>query len=195
MKKVIHMSSFSPYGVTKEAVTEATLFNANNPYGASKVCCEEIAKCYAMKYGIKTVIFRAPLLCGEGQQELNALREFAYSVKKGEPIVLLGEGKHVREFVHPSDVARAFSLSIPYIDLMKNPYEIFVLGNKPISMKDLAHLVVKTSGKEVPVIHKEANLFVFNQWTDRSKVEQILGWKPEITVEEIVKRVIADIKV
>jgi UDP-glucose 4-epimerase len=194
VKKVIHMSSFSPYGITHWSINETNPLNPNNPYGSSKLCAEEIAKCYASRYGIKTVIFRAPLICGEGQRELNALREFVVSVKKGEPIVLLGEGTHLREFVHPSDVANAFVSAALYLDHMDKPYDIFVLGNTPVSMKDLANLVVKSSEKKVPIVHNESTAQVFDQYTDTSKVRRVLGWQPKISVEEIVKRVLADIK-
>lgn len=193
IEKVIHMSSFSSYGVTDQALTEETPLNPNNPYGFSKACAEDVAKCYALNYGIKTVIFRAPLLCGEGQRELNALREFVMAVRRGEPIVVLGEGRHVREWIHPFDVADAFALAIPYLKGMNAPYEILVLGNAPISMKDLADLVIKTTGKKTRVEHAESTKQLFDQFTDASKAKRLLGWQPKIPIQEIVKRVAKDI--
>jgi len=191
--KVIYMSSFSPYGATGRALTEDTPLNPSNPYGASKACAETIAKCYALNYGIKTIVFRAPLLCGEGQRELNALREFAMSVRRGEPIAILGEGKHVREWVHPSDAADAFARAIPYFERMETNFETFVLGNSPVSMKDLANLVIKATGKNVRVERRESTMQVFDQFTDTSKVRRALGWQPRISVEQIVQRVVADV--
>jgi nucleoside-diphosphate-sugar epimerase len=190
--KVIHMSSFSVYGVTKEVITEETPLNPNNPYGFSKACGELIAKCYAMNYGIKAIIFRVPLMCGEGQRELNALREFVLSVKEGKPIVIFGEGKHVREWLHPIDVTDAFIKAVKYFDRMTNPYEVFILGNKPISMKDLAQLVIENMGKGY-VEHHPSTRQVFDQYTDASKAKRLLGWEAKISVEEIVKRVVMDI--
>jgi nucleoside-diphosphate-sugar epimerase len=138
--RVIHMSSFSPYGVTKETITEETPFNPTNPYGFSKACSELTARCYATGYGIKTLILRSPLICGEGQKERNALREFVSSAVQGTPITILGEGKHLREWLHPEDVADAIARGIHYLDAMNDSFEVFVLGNRPISMNDLAQL-------------------------------------------------------
>ena len=193
IKKVLCMSSFSTYGIAKCPITEATPFNSNNPYGASKVCVEEIAKIYAQCYGIKTVIFRAPLICGESQKEMNALREFVSCALQGKPIVILGEGSHVREFVHPQDVARAYSLAIPYLNTMKSTFEVFVLGSKPISMKDLAGYIIAQVGNGT-IEYKQFTNNVFDQFTDYSKARRLLYWAPTKDIKDIVRRVIEDIK-
>ncbi len=192
IKKIIYMSSFSSYGITFDAITEETPLNPNNPYGFSKVCGELIARNYATNYDIKTIIFRAPLLCGEGQKEINALREFVIACTKNEPIVIWGKGSHLREWVHPEDAANAFFKATEFIKKMKNPYEIFILGNKPISMKSLAEKTVKIVGKgSIQFLNQEK--IVFDQYTNTKKIKTILDWEPKITVEAIIRRVIADL--
>lgn len=192
IRKVIYMSSFSPYGLTKEPITENTPVSPSNPYGLSKLCGELVVKCYASNYGIKSIIFRAPLLCGKGQKELNALREFALTAIRGQPLVLFNEGRHVREWLHPSDIANAFLKGIDYFERMSEPYETFVLGNKPISMKSLAELVINEVGSGT-IRGGSCENGVFDQFTDASKALTVLGWKATITVEEIVREVVADI--
>jgi UDP-glucose 4-epimerase len=190
VQRLIHMSSFSLHGITKGPIDETTPFNATNPYGFSKECGELAVKCYARNYGIKVLIFRAPLLAGEKQVEENALQEFVRSVKRGQPIVIHGDGSHVREWLHPIDVAEALLKGIPYFDSMTSSYEVFVLGNRPIPMKELARIVTsKVGGK----IQYEEDDSVFDQYTDTNKVETTLRWKPKIQLQEIVERVIADI--
>jgi nucleoside-diphosphate-sugar epimerase len=190
IRRVIHMSSFSPYGGAEGPINEATPFNPTNPYGSSKYCGELVAKCYASNYGIKTLILRAPLLAGENQKEENALREFVLSVKRGQPIVIYGDGSHVREWLHPIDVAEAFLKGIAYFNSMTTPYEVFVLGNKPISMNDLAKLI--TSKVDGSIRHQEGAR-VFDQYTDSTKVQTILKWQPKVQIQEIIDRVVAEI--
>ncbi|MGP8125191.1 MAG: NAD-dependent epimerase/dehydratase family protein [Nitrososphaerales archaeon] len=193
IRHVLCMSSFSPYGTTKGPINEETPLRPSNPYGTSKACVEDIAKCYSTAYGIKTVIFRPPLISGEGQKEMNALREFATSVLQGAPIIILGEGKHVREFVHPQDIAIAFSAGIRYVFGMESPFEVFVLGNEPISMKKLAELVIMSVGKGSVKFEPSTNQ-AFDQFTDHAKATRVLGWVPAIGVDEIVSRVVRDVK-
>ena len=192
ISKVICMSSFSPYGYASSPINEQTPLIPSNPYGGSKLCVEEIAKIYSNNYGIKSTIFRSPLICGEGQSEMNALREFVSCALNDSPIVIFGDGKHVREFVHPIDVASAFSSGISFMSRMKSQYEIFVLGNKPIRMIDLAELIVKRVGKgEIQI--KPATSQAFDQYSDFSKAIDLLRWYPKISLDEIVERVISDI--
>ena len=193
IEHILCMSSFAPFGIAKCPITETSPFQPNNPYGTSKVCIEEVAKCYSAAYGIKTVIFRVPLICGEGQKEMNVLREFVTSSLQNAPIVILGEGKHVREFIHPHDITKAYSAGISYILKMNKPYDVFVLGNKPVAMKELAELVIRKVGKG-SIEFRSANNKVFDQFTDYSKVTRILRWMPTLDINEIVDRVIDDVK-
>jgi nucleoside-diphosphate-sugar epimerase len=192
IQRVIYMSSFSTYGVTEGAIDEKTNFNPTNPYGFSKACGELVAKCYASNYGIKTLIFRAPLLAGETQEEESALREFVLCAIKGRPIVIYGNGSHVREWLHPFDVAEAFLKGMTYFDSMAIPYDIFVLGGKPISMIELARLVIDKIGGRVQ--HEQNPGIVFDQYSDTRKARTLLGWQPSFQVHDIVDRVIADIR-
>lgn len=121
------------------------------------------------------------------------LREFVTSALREVPIVILGEGSHLGEFVHPQDVARAISAGITYLSEMEKPYDIFVLGNKPISMKELAGLVIRKAGKGSTDFRPATNQ-VFDQFTDHSKVIMTLGWTPTIGIEELVCRIIDDVK-
>jgi dTDP-glucose 4,6-dehydratase len=182
------MSSCSVYGQTTESITELTPVNPKNPYGFSKACAELVAKCYANNYGIRTLIFRPSHICGEGQREMNALREFVTCAKNGMPLLLFGEGEHVREWLHPIDVADAITRGISYFDQMTNPYEVFVLGSKPVSMKDLAHLVVSKTNRG-KVVHVQRGSQTFDQYTNSEKMARVLGWTATIPVEEIVSRV------
>jgi nucleoside-diphosphate-sugar epimerase len=190
---ILCMSSFSPYGVARCPINEETPLRPNNPYGVSKMCVEEIAQCYSVLYGVKTVMFRVPLICGEGQKEMNALREFVTSALRDDPIVILGEGKHVREFVHPQDVAKAYSAGIKYVYEMEKPYEVFVLGSEPISMKELAELIIRNIGKG-SIEYRPSTSQVFDQFTDHTKAMRVLGWASTVSIDEVVNRVVQDVR-
>lgn len=191
--KAIYLSSFSLYGITQGAITEETPSNPRNPYGYSKKCAEEVVKCYATEYGVKSIIFRAPLVCGEGQREMNALREFVKAVLNGHEIVIFGNGSHVREWVHPIDLASAFIKGIEYFSIMESPYEIFVLGSKPISMSDLLSQIIKFAGKNGVSITFKPEEKVWDQFTDWKKAKETLGWEPQISVSEIIRRVVGEL--
>jgi nucleoside-diphosphate-sugar epimerase len=189
INKVIYMSSLSPFGPAIR-INETTPFDPRNPYGGSKAAAEYIARTYAICYGIKTLIFRAPLIAGEEQTEYNAIQEFVDCVLNSRPIVIFGKGDHKREWLHPDDVVDAFIAGIKYLDEMNKPYDIFTLGSgNPISMNQLAELVMKVLGRKVQVVHTKMERVYLDQITDTSKSNKILKWYPKIGVEEIIRRV------
>jgi len=189
--KIIYMSSFSPYGETSEAITETTEFNPQNPYGSSKAAAEEIVKMYAKCYGIRALIFRACLLAGEYQTEYNALQEFVDCALNQKPIIIYGDGRHKREWLHPQDVARAYYKAFSYFKEMTAPYDVFILGSgEPISMKRLAELVLEITNGPTQIVLVDKRVSVFDQITDISKVRERLKWKPFISTRDIVSRVV-----
>ena len=193
VSKLVFVSSFSIYGKDPVCpIDESTSQNPNNAYGLSKVIGEQMVKLYS-NFGIRSVVLRPTLLCGESQREVNSLREFVIAALRGQPIEIWGEGLHKREYIHPIDTANAIELALRYFPRMKEPIETFVLGNEPISMIDLARLIVARipSGR---IEFKPPGPQAFNQTTDHSKAERILGWRPRIGVEEIVNRVMEDVR-
>lgn len=193
IRKVVCMSSFSVYGKAPCPIDEDTPLNPNTPYGASKVCVEAIARIYAEAYGVKSVIFRVPLICGEGQKEENALRQFVHQALKGEPLEVWGDGSTLREWVHPEDVARAYILGLKHLEEWSRPYEVFVLGNFPWPMKNLAHMIIAKVGQgEMKLLEEKPNLF--DQFTDHAKSENNLGWLPKVETTEIIERVVKEAK-
>lgn len=190
ISKMIYMSSFSPYGETNEPITETTKFNPQNPYGSSKAAAEEIVKIYSKCYGIKLLIFRACLLAGEYQTEYNALQEFVDCALSQKPIIIHGEGRHKREWLHPQDVAQAYYKTISYFEKMTAAHDVFILGSgEPISMRQLAEFASEITNRPTQIIFQDKQVSVFDQITNTSKVREILDWKPLISTREIVSRV------
>lgn len=189
--KLIYMGSFSPFGETSKPINELTPFKPANAYGGSKASAEFIVKTYSRCYNIKTIIFRACLIAGEGQTEYNALQEFVSCALKSDLLIIFGSGEHKREWLHPIDVAKAYALGIQYLQSMSDPFDIFNLGSgEPISMRRLAEKIIEISGSSGKIIHKSSSSVTFDQVTDTTKVRNRLGWKPEVNVSEIITRVI-----
>ena len=189
---VIQMSSFSVYGGSaRSPIDETTRMAPTDPYGASKMCCEVIADTYARRYGLKTIIVRAPLLVGKGQIELNAMREFIKRAIEGRPIEVYGNGIHRREWLHPTDVADAIVRMIKYLERMQEALAIFVLGSvkNRISMKDLARKVIDKLGKGEIVYIPEGS---FDQITGETTTKQTLGWESKVPVDDILDELIRE---
>lgn len=191
---IIYMSSFAIYGRTMKdrlPITPSTPLSLEHAYANSKYMGELTVKTYSQDFGLKSIIFRAPFVSGERQRERSVLMEFIECATSGKDLTIYGKGEHVREFVHPIDVISAFTSALSYLESSKVMCETFVLGNNPIKIKDLAQLVIQRVGKGQVKYKEQAIDRAFDQYSDYSKAVEVLGWKPTITVSQIIDRILA----
>jgi len=194
VKRLIYMSTFAVYGRTgadRLPISPDTPVSLEHAYAHSKFAGELIVRNYSADFGIKSVLFRAPFIVGERQKEMNAVKEFIEAAVNNGELVVFGEGNHVREFVHPADLADAYHRALLRMDLFEAPCELIVLGNEPISMRSLANEIVGITGKGKVKLIPDSGGRAFNQYSDYSKAVKLLGWAPKLSVRQVVKLILA----
>ncbi|HEV2139020.1 MAG TPA: NAD(P)-dependent oxidoreductase [Nitrososphaerales archaeon] len=193
VRKLIYMSSFAVYGRTEAdrlPITEKTPTSTEHAYAVSKLGGEEVVRTYSNDFGIKSAIFRAPFIVGEHQKEKNVLREFVECAEGGKSLVIHGDGKHVREFVHPTDLADAFVRALDFLD-GDAVSELFVIGNKGVAIVDLAGKTLEHIGRGQIEHLQSSTARTFDQYCDYSKATSLLGWKPRLSTDDIIDKIIS----
>jgi len=193
--KIIHMSSFAVYGIhTREPIDENTALEASDPFAASKICAEMIARSYSKSFKIKSIIVRPTVFAGENQKERNALQEFVYNARHNRPLIIYQGGSHKREWLHPIDGCHAIFRLIRYIEATDREelFEIFVLGSEKnrISMLELAQKVVDRIGQGSIENRPMMSYPFFDRISYCQKARKILGWDTSIGIDEIIDRII-----
>ena len=101
------------------------------------------------------------------------------------PFTVVGDGTQTRDFLYVTDVARGF-LAAAETDLVG---EVFNLGaGNPQSVNRLVELL----GGEVTYIPKRPGEPDCT-WADITKITTQLGWKPEVSFEDGVRRIVQQI--
>ncbi len=193
VKKLLYMSSFAVYGRTGKdrlPITEETPVALEHAYAKSKYMGELVVRTYSQDFKLKSAIFRAPFIVGENQNEMNVVKEFIHSALNDGELVVFGNGAHVREFIHPEDLVDAYTKAIDYLDSAVKDCELFVLGNTPIKMNDLAKQIISLVGKGRIAYHGTSDR-AFDQYSDYSKARKLLGWNPKLDISSIVKRMMS----
>jgi UDP-glucose 4-epimerase len=124
------------------------------------------------------------------------LPRFIDSALKGDPLNVYGNGMQTRCFAHVHDAVRALLL---VIDSPQAIGEVFNVGNnQQISIMDLAKKVISVTGSSSSiemVAYEKAYPAGFEDMERRvpdiSKIERVLGWKPQIGLEQIIKDIAA----
>ena len=193
--RFLFASSLTVYGSSESPVNEDSAFAPRHPYAASKVAAEFAVRDYSLQFGMRSVILRPTLVVGEGSKELHAVGEFVKKALDDEEIVLFGGGEHVRDFVHPEDVATAMVLAAKRLDIsLETSFETFnISSGHALSMKQLANQVIRQvgSGRHSPGPQSNQS---FSLYTRIDRARRDLGFEPRIGTEDMIRRLIHHFK-
>ncbi len=121
---------------------------------------------------------------------------FVSAALKNEPLSVYGSGDQIRCFCHVNDAAKALLL---VMDSDKAVGEVFNVGNnQQISIMELARKVIEITDSKSTIkktTYEEAYPVGFEDMQRRvpdiSKIKRVLGWTPEISLDQIIKDIAA----
>jgi UDP-glucose 4-epimerase len=121
---------------------------------------------------------------------------FVSAALKNEPLSVYGSGNQIRCFCHVLDAVRALLL---VMDSDKAVGEVFNVGNnQQISIMELAKKVIeltRSSSSVEKIAYEKAYPEGFEDMQRRvpdiSKINRVLGWAPEINLDQIIKDIAA----
>lgn len=196
VKRVVVASSDKAYGTHKKLPYEEDYaLNGLYPYDASKVCTDVIARSFAYTYKTPVVVTRFANIYGPGDMNMSRIIPGTIvSVLKGESPVIRSDATPKRDFVYTDDVARAYLLLAEKIEIVQGEALNFGTG-KSIQMLDLVNRIIILAGKDKelePNILLKAKISreIDEQYLGSEKATKMLNWKPEITLDEGLKRTI-----
>ena len=189
VKKFIYASSSSALGGTAELpMKEDAPCNPLNPYALQKYVGELYCKIFFDIYKLPTVSLRYFNVYGPRQPREGAYAPvigiFLTQKKEGKPLTITGDGEQTRDFSHVSDVVRANILAMES-DKVGQGEVINIGAGKKYSVNKIAEMVGGES-THIPLRPGEMR----DTLADISKAKELLGWQPEVTLEEGIKKLL-----
>ena len=136
-------------------------------------------------YGIDTCSFR--YFNAYGPYQLSSPYGFVAGIflrnaLENKPLTIFGDGHQTRAFTYVQDVCDANLLAIN----TKTKGDYFNIGTeRETTMLELANLVKKISGKNIPILHEAARDYDSRRRCgDSEKARHLLGWTPRVELEE-----------
>ena len=158
-------------------------------YTTSKCASERICFNYSDLYNIPTTIIRIGTAYGEQSRHEDVVSLFAKRASDGGPLCIYGSGKQRRHFIHGEDIAEACEQIIRKDACGQT---LILAGKKGISVNQLARVVQNA----VPYV-------TISWYPDLAREDDyegdigevattytLLEWKPKISIEEGVVRMI-----
>lgn len=165
-------------------------------YAVSKMLDESLAFAYWKEYGLPVVLFRLFNTVGPRQTGHYGMviPTFMKQALEGKPITVFGDGTQQRCFCDVSDVVNAIVGCIYHPSTSGQLFNIG--GSHEVSMLELAQQVIEVaqSKSEIKIIpYSEAFGAGFEDMQRRvpntQKISALLGWKPTISLNDILVRV------
>jgi UDP-glucose 4-epimerase len=167
-------------------------------YSEAKAIDESLAYFYFLEKKLPIKIVRFFNIVGPRQvgQYGMVVPRFINAALSNQTIEVYGSGNQVRCFCHISDAIRALQFIIASDEAIG---QVFNVGNnQQISIMDLAKKVIELTGssstiKKIPYekAYPEGFEDMQRRVPDISKIKQVLGWTPEINLDQIIKDIAA----
>ena len=188
IKKVVYSSSSEVYGEAREIPLKEDSPKAPvSVYGVSKLTAEMYAQAYSQEHGLNINPVRLFNVYGPGQGYDWVIPIFIRNVLNDENPMVFGDGSQIRCFTFIEDVVNGMQV---VMDKGKFGEAYNIATDQPISMKGLAELAIKISGKNLKPIIKGFGIETRKREREIMKrvpsIEKLksLGWSPRVKIEE-----------
>ena len=190
--KVVYASSSSVYGNPKKVpIKEDDDRKPINPYAETKLDDEYLAKKYS-EMGVKVIGLRYFNVFGKRQSKEYAgvIKLFLHNIQQKKPPKINGDGLQTRDFVHIDDVVQA---NISAMGSSINHKFLNVGSGLPISILDLANLIIDASGLSLKPIHgPELSGDVRSTQADTQLIRKLLNWEPKTVLSDWLTTIISN---
>jgi UDP-glucuronate 4-epimerase len=183
--RLVAASSSSVYGDAPDyPTTEASITRPVSPYGVTKLASEHLCLAYA-RPGVAEVsvaTLRYFTVYGPRQRPDMAFHRFLDAAYNDRPITVYGDGEQTRDFTHVDDAVRAnlLAMSAPI-----RAEAINVGGGRRVSLNEALDLVGQCTGRRLRIERAPSQAGdARHTGADGTRAEALLGYRPEVSLEE-----------
>jgi len=162
-------------------------------YDEAKRYAEALTMAYHGQQGVDTAIVRIFNTYGPRMRphDGRAIPTFVRQALAGEPITVFGDGSQTRSFCYVDDLVRGLHLlatSEEHLPInLGNPGEFTLI--------ELAKLVLRTTGSSSEIVFEALPVDDPKvRQPDITRAQQVLGWEPEVSLEEGLRRLVDSIQ-
>ena len=192
VRRIVYASSASVYGnpITLPMKEDDKLAPIT-PYCVAKLAGEQMLDFYARRANLSWLALRFFNVYGPGQPTdayyTSVVVTFLNRLAAGESPVIDGRGDQSMDFVHVSDVARSVGMALDS-DATGQPLNVGTGTQTTIA--ELAEILVRLLGSDVQPIYRPREVLVTRRTASIERIEEVLGWRPTVDIEEGIASVL-----
>ena len=188
-ERFLQVSTDEVYGdVSEGRSAEGDALRPRSPYSASKAGGEMMAWAYRESYGVPVITTRGSNTYGPYQYPEKIIPLFITNAIDDQPLPIYGDGGAVRDYLFVTDHARGIDTALR----AGTPGEDYNVGfGGETNGREIADMVLGTLGKPDSLRQFVRDRLGHDRRyaVDTTKLRS-LGWQPEVTLEEGIRRTI-----
>ncbi|MCP4652310.1 MAG: NAD-dependent epimerase/dehydratase family protein [Candidatus Omnitrophica bacterium] len=194
LKGFVQIGSSDEYGGLLAPQNEAMREMSISPYSFAKTAASHFIQMISKTEDFPGVVARFFLVYGPGQDDRRFLPQIIKACLNGEEFKT-SEGKQLRDFCYVEDAVQALA-QLALSNSAKG--KIFNVGSgQAVTIREMVEKIVKITGKGTPLwgtypYRKGENMQLY---ADTSLIKEKIGWQPQISLEEGLKRTVEFYKI
>lgn len=185
--KFVYISSSMVYGDFEQDVTEDAVCNPIGQYGIMKYMGEKLVEDYSRRGCFDHVIIRPSAVYGEWDVEDRVVSKFMTKAMRGETLRVNGANE-VLDFTYVEDTATGIVLAATKDAANGHIFNITRSDTKLWTLKEAAELAISIAGQGTLVCADRDLSFPKRGRLDITKAQELLGYTPQVGVEEGFRR-------
>jgi NAD dependent epimerase/dehydratase len=193
LQRVLLTSTSEVYGTAQYVpIDEAHPLQPQSPYSATKIAADVLGISFHRSFEMPVALVR-PFNAYGPRQSMRAVIPTIIAQALTRDRVMLGALKPTRDFTYVTDIADGFARSATSPGAVGRAINIG--SGQDISIGDLAQRIVNLVGRDVPVVQDSQRLRPASSEVERLRAnnamaQEILGWKPQVSLDEGLQRTI-----
>jgi len=194
ISRLIHTSTSEVYGTAQYVpIDEKHPLQAQSPYSASKISADAMAMSFYNSFDLPLSIVRPFNTYGPRQSARAVIPTIITQIASGKKEIRLGDTSPTRDFNYVEDCCRGF---IMIAESDKTIGETINIGsNSEISIGDTLNMIKELMSSDVTFINDQKRnrpekSEVYRLWCDNKKINELVGYKPKINIQNGLKKTI-----
>lgn len=188
---VVFVSTEEVYGNGPIPYIEDQLPYPPSGYAISKMAGEWFCRMYAQELGFKLIILRIGTMYGPGDRTSRFIPQLIIKALEND-YILLNSGKRKRDYIYIDDAVQSL-INVLNVKNLKTPVVFNIGGGSSYTLLELAKIILRETGSSSNIITGKIPERVgeAHEWLmDIKKADDILGWKPKVSLEKGLRKTI-----
>jgi UDP-glucose 4-epimerase len=192
VRRVVYAGSSSAYGNAASLPKREDMFpQPLSPYALQKLVAEQYCQMFTSLYGLETVAIRYFNVFGPrqdpGSPYSGVISLFATALLEGRQPTIYGDGEQTRDFTYVANVVDGVLRACEAPGAAGEVINVATGGR--ISLNELLRVMNAIVGRNLKALYKKPRAGdVRDSQADISKAQQLLGYRPIVTLEDGLKQ-------